>query len=150
MVVFRITLEKWAGILTGSGYPARWNSKGYHVIYTAESRALACLENLVHRSGEGFNHNFSLTKIEIPDDTSTETIELSSLPIEWHSISNYQFCQSLGDGWLSRKNTLLLRVPSSIIADEFNVLINPNHPEFVKISIKTITPFQFDDRLMVK
>lgn len=149
MVVYRITLTKWAKILTGSGYPARWNSKGYYVIYTAESRALACLENLVHRSGEGLNKNFSLVEIEIPDSASIKTIQVSSLPAGWNSMDHYQYCQSVGDKWLNSKNTLLLRVPSSIIQDEFNVLINPNHHSFKEVSIRKSVDFRFDRRLML-
>ncbi|MEX0662865.1 MAG: RES domain-containing protein [Balneolaceae bacterium] len=147
MVVYRITLEKWADKLSGSGYAARWNPKGTFVIYTAESRALACLENLVHRSGEGLNKNFCLVEIEIEDDTSIETIDSDSLPHEWYSMTKYGYCQSLGNKWLDSQSSLLLRLPSSIIHDEFNVLINPHHSEFPKVSIKTIREFSFDDRL---
>jgi len=149
MVVYRITLEKWADKLSGSGYAARWNSKGSFVIYTAESRALACLENLVLRSGEGFNKHFSLVEVEIEDDASVESIDVDSLPKEWHSMTKYGFCQSLGENWIDSKSSLLLRVPSSIIDDEYNVLINPHHPEFPKVSIKTIREFSFDKRLSV-
>lgn len=147
MVVYRITHTKWADALTGSGYAARWNSKGSFVIYTAESRALACLENLVHRSGEGLNKIFSLTEIEISDDASTEAVDKDLLPENWHSISQYGQCQSMGDQWLDSQSSLMLRVPSSIIDGEFNLLINPHHPEFSGVSIKSIQPFTFDDRL---
>lgn len=147
MVVYRITSKKWANKLSGSGYAARWNPKGTFVIYSAESRALACLENLVHRSGEGLNKIFSLVEIEITDDASVESIEVDSLPNEWHSMTKYGYCQSIGEKWIDSQSSLLLRVPSSIIDDEFNLLINPHHPEFPKVSIKTIREFSFDERL---
>ena len=64
MHVFRIsTFSK----LIASGNPARWNSKGNYVIYTSTNRALACLENIVHRSGEGLENKFKILTIEIPD-----------------------------------------------------------------------------------
>ncbi len=148
MVVYRITLSKWAESLTGSGFPARWNSKGVYVIYTAESRALACLENLVHRSGEGLNQQFSLVEISIPENTPFETVELNLLPKNWQHISNYSVCRQMGDDWVSNRSTLLLRVPSSIIRDEYNLLINPAHPDFKRVKIRHSVPFLFDERLM--
>lgn len=147
MVVFRITTKRWAGVLTASGYPARWNSKGTHIIYTASSRALACLENLVHRSGEGLNQQFKITEIYIPDRVSTEQINLKNLPEGWHQMANYHYCQQLGDRWIENGKSLLLQVPSSIIRDETNILINPQHPGFLQVKVQEITPFEFDDRL---
>lgn len=148
MLVYRISLTKWADSLAGSGFPARWNPKGVYVIYTAESRALACLENLVHRSGEGLHQNFSLIEISVPDDTALQTIELNALPDNWHHISGYPVCRAMGREWAADHKSLLMRVPSSIIRDEFNILINPNHPEFKQVKIKRKIPFSFDRRFM--
>ncbi len=134
-------------MLTASGYPARWNSKGTHIIYTASSRALACLENLVHRSGEGLNQQFRITEIYIPDGVSAEQVDLKKLPKGWHQMDNYHHCQKIGDQWIENGKSLLLEVPSSIIRDESNILINPHHPEFSKIEVQNITPFTFDERL---
>ena len=79
MNVYRITQIQFSNSLTASGLAARWNYGGSFVIYTAESRSLACLENLVHRSGEGRNDLFKIMVIEIPDKLSVEKIELASL-----------------------------------------------------------------------
>lgn len=147
MVVFRITTARWAGVLTASGYPARWNSKGTHIIYTASSRSLACLENLVHRSGEGLNDLFKITEIYIPDTISTEQISLENLPDNWYKTDSYHSCQKIGDQWSERRSSLLLQVPSSIIRDEFNMLINPNHSEFQQVEVRKISPFELDERL---
>jgi RES domain-containing protein len=147
MVVYRITLAKWADKLTGSGYPARWNDKGYYVIYTAESRALACLENLVHRSGEGLNESFRFIEIDIPDSVSANRIYPEKLPADWHLIQGYPACQTIGKRWLENQKSCILKVPSSIIEAECNILINPNHPEFKQISIRNTGEFSFDDRL---
>jgi RES domain-containing protein len=147
LLVFRITTAKWAGKLSGSGHPARWNSKGIFVIYSASSRALACLENLVHRSGEGNHQNFRITEIDVPDDCTLKTVHIRELPETWHKAESYTLCQRIGDRWIEENNSLLLQVPSSIIREETNVLINPNHPEFPKIRVRSITPFQFDERL---
>jgi len=147
MLVYRITTVKWAGQLSGSGYPARWNSRGKFVIYTASNRALACLENLVHRSGEGNQQIFRITEIDVPDDCTLKTVHIGELPENWYKSNNYIYCQRIGDRWIEENESLLLQVPSSIIREEANILINPNHPEFPNISVRNITPFQFDERL---
>jgi len=147
MVVYRITLAKWAESLTGSGYPARWNPKGYRVVYCAGSRALACLENLVHRSGEGLNESFKVTAVHIPDSVSIESINVNDLPSGWHNVYGSPICQAIGKKWLDDQRSCALRVPSSIIQDEWNVLLNPNHHEFKTISIESVRNFSFDERL---
>lgn len=148
MIVYRITTAKWASVLTGSGYPARWNPRHIRVIYTAESIALACLENLAHRSGEGLNANFRLVEIEIPENTSSDSYYPDDLPEEWHTVKGYSICQSLGAEWIQKNKSCLLHVPSSIIPNETNVLINPNHPDFQGITIQSVRTFSFDERLI--
>ncbi len=147
MIVYRITTAKWASRLAASGYPARWNPRNVYVIYTAGSRALACLENLVHRSGEGLHANFRIVEISIHDSVSIEKISVTDLPLKWNLITGYPACQEIGKEWVNNQSSCVLRVPSSIIEDEFNFLINPFHPEFNLISIRNIQEFTFDERL---
>lgn len=147
MQLFRITTAKWAGKLSGSGYPARWNSNGKYIIYTASNRALACLENLVHRTGEGLNKNFKLTVIDAPDYASIKKLQMSELPENWYKTSGASACRAIGDKWIESGPSLLLNVPSAIICDESNVLINPVHPEFKEISVRKVVDFEFDKRL---
>ena len=146
MNVFRITTAQWSKSLTASGYPARWNAKGRFVIYTAGSRALACLENLVHRSGEGNNALYKVMVIEIPDTILIEEIQTSDLKKDWHLIDNYPYCQLLGGKWLNEQKSAVLRVPSVIIKKENNYLINPNHPDFNQIKLIGNEDFDFDKR----
>lgn len=147
MELFRITTARWAGKLSGSGYPARWNSKGKYVIYTASNRALACLENLVHRSGEGLNKNFKLTVIHAPDYILLKKVQAAELSENWYKTSSTPFCRTIGNRWIESGSSLLLSVPSAIIRDEFNVLINPAHPDFKEVSVKDVIDFEFDKRL---
>lgn len=146
MNVFRITKEAYSTNLTASGYPARWNTKGAFVIYTAESRSLACLENLVHRSGEGDNALYKVMVIEIPDTLKVDTIDLSNLKKDWKKVENYSYCQAFTSVWITGKKTPVLKVPSVIIKNEFNFLINPNHPDFKKIKLVNTDDFIFDTR----
>ncbi len=147
MLLYRITLEKWSKTLTASGQPARWNSKGKYVIYTAGSRALACLENVVHRSGEGLSQLFKVMVIEVPDEIHVESVSLENLPENWHEFSSYSFCQQIGDDWIERVSSAILSVPSSIIRQEHNFLINPHHPDFKHIKILRTEDFLFDPRI---
>ena len=147
MLVFRITLTKYANQLIASGRAARWNSNDIKVIYTSNSRALACLENVVHRSKLGLSSNFSVIQIDIPDSIAIAKIDLKNLPKDWDQFEFMHLTQKLGDKWIEECKTAILKVPSSIIQDEFNYLLNPNHPDFKKIKLDAVKPFLFDDRI---
>ena len=147
MEVFRITLPKWANSLTASGRPARWSPNGRFVVYTAASRALACLENVVHRSGEGLSEHFRVMVIEIPDGLKMEKIALGDLPENWAEFENYPLCQKIGGQWLAENGSAVLEVPSAIVPMEKNFLLNPAHPDFSKIRIIATEGFSFDPRI---
>lgn len=147
MKVYRIVHKKWASTLKPSGAPARWNSKGVNVIYTSGSQALSCLENVVHRSGEGLNKFFKLLIIEIPDKIQFERVFLSKLITNWSDYTNFPYTQIIGDKWINGNSTVVLRVPSAIIPEEYNYILNPAHSDFEKISILSIDDFVFDSRI---
>ena len=134
MLLYRICLAKYADGLFASGYRARWNYKDQFVIYCAGSRALACLENVVHRSGEGLNEQFRVLVIEVPDELAVTEIQLAELPADWHRASRYAQCQPLGSQWYEARESAVLRVPSSIIPQEHNYLLHSRHPDFSRIS----------------
>src|SRR4051794_27144446 len=147
MQVYRITLEKYSHSLVASGNPARWNSKDVKLIYTASSRALACLENVVHRSSLGLRSLFRTMVIEIPDRLPITTLNKEELPLDWHLFQQFPSTQVLGDAWTSKKETAILKVPSAIIAEECNYLLNPLHMDFQNIKLVRIEPFEFDPRI---
>ena len=146
MTIYRITTEKWSKSLAASDYSARWNAKGQFVIYTAESRSLACLENVVHRSGEGNDALYKVMLIDIPDNLSIEIVDEQVLKRGWHTMENYAYCQLLGRKWLTEAVSAILKVPSVVIKMEHNYLINSNHPDFSKIILSGIEDFNFDKR----
>ncbi|HVZ55452.1 MAG TPA: RES family NAD+ phosphorylase [Chitinophagaceae bacterium] len=147
MIAYRITLAKWAGRLTASGFAARWNSNGHFMLYSAGTRALACLENLVHRRSIGSNDLFRVTLINIPDDIRINKIDKEELPANWQEYLHYTSCQIIGDKWLKENETCILQVPSAIIPEEYNLLINTQHRDFSRIAVHSIEPFVFDERL---
>ena len=149
MEVFRITKTKWARELSASGYAARWNSNGKFIIYAAESRSLACLENLVHRNGFGYDNDYCVISILIPEKIAKFQINSVDLPVKWNQTNEESIvkCQLIGDNWLRNQKSAVLFVPSSLIANEYNILINPNHQDFQFIKIKKTESFTFDSRL---
>lgn len=147
MRVYRITLEPFSHRLYASGQRARWNSKGTFVIYTASNRSLACLENVVHRGGEGLNAVFRTMIIEIPNNLDIEVIEQDSLPVGWQDFTMQNWSRRIGDEWVRAETSPILKVPSAIIPMEHNYLINPNHPDFKFIKLISTEKFVFDSRL---
>lgn len=147
MYVYRITLEKYSGSLIASGNGARWNSKEVKMLYTASTRALACLENVVHRNAVGLQANFRIMVIEVPDELRIEIIGKDKLKADWYLFRNYPYTQALGDAWIFRGKTSVLGVPSAIIAEESNYLLNPAHVDFRKITLLSVQPFEFDPRI---
>jgi len=147
MRVYRITLARFSTSLFASGFVARWNSKGTFVIYTAGSRSLACLENLVHRSGEGLDAGFRVMTIEIPDDLAIDRVVLNDLPGNWKEFSQQVSTRMIGDKWVKSGMTAVLKVPSAIIPLEFNFILNPSHQEFKGIKLISSDEFSFDRRL---
>ena len=147
MLVYRICLAQYADYLKASGRAARWNANHTKVIYTSSSLSLACLENVVHRSYLGLNQNFRCLTIEIPDDLKLSEVKIAELKPDWMDFSSLPYTQEIGTEWIKSLKTPILKVPSSIIFQENNFLINPSHPSFDEISIKANEPFVFDNRI---
>ncbi len=135
--------------LSGDGariYGGRWNEKGIPVIYASESRALAALEYLVHLPLVLAPPQLGVYTLSLPDDVSVTSLRKTSLPAGWRTFPPPPATMAIGAKWARDGKTLLLAVPSVIVPDEINVLINPGHPEFRKIR-KRVKPFSFDPRL---
>jgi RES domain-containing protein len=149
MEVFRICHKKWSNQLIGSGQPARWNSKGIYMVYTASSRSLACLEFYVHMKTLVHQMDFIMLTIDIPNDALIEELKQGLLPKKWNTIGpeGYTICRKFGDDWIIKEKSPVLKVPSAIIPKEHNFLFNSSHPGTEKIKIIEKEPFIFDSRL---
>lgn len=147
MLVYRIILSKYSQKLMASGRAARWNPNDVEMIYTASSRSLACLENLVHRSGTGLTLPFDVLTIEIPHQLKMKIIHLKDLPTDWKDYDRVYLTQRIGEKWVNEKETALLQIPSSIVSEEVNYLLNPKHKDFREIKIIKREPFVFDSRI---
>jgi RES domain-containing protein len=124
----------------------RWNSPGSAVVYTASSLPLAALEVLVHLPRESILAKF----VSIPVDFDEGLVQelKASLPPDWRDYPAPASTMTIGDEWLRSKAAPVLRVPSVIIPDESNFLLNPAHADFVRVSIGTPKDFWLDPRLI--
>ena len=145
MLVFRLTLPRFADSLVASGTANRWNSAGRLVIYTAFSRSLACLEKVVHTRPVEITTPLRMLLIDVPDELTRE--ELPALPAMAQTSAENAATRALGDEWLDSQRSVILAVPSAIIPQEINYLLNPAHPDFARIQLVGTEDFRFDSRL---
>jgi RES domain-containing protein len=152
MRVFRIERKKYLnttlkgiGAALTEGY--RWNSLNTYLVYTAESRALAILEVSVHLDlSEDLPADRYCVEIDIPGEVKILELRTEDLPENWDAKPPILEIQFIGDDFVTENNAAVLKVPSSIVALEFNYLINPNHPDARKITIRSKVPLTFDQR----
>ncbi len=145
LLLFRICLTEFASKLVPSGKPGRWNREGEPMIYTAGSMSLACLENIVHRSGTSLQADFSVLTLFAPPGISISSLTDQKLAEGWEKKPG--ITRQAGSNWLKKCETAIMRVPSAIIQTEYNYLLNPMHPKFNEVKIIFTQPFTFDQRL---
>src|SRR5205085_10635259 len=102
----------------------------------------------VNRSSKGIMGEFKVMVIEIPAGLKIERISFDNLPADWFTFEHLETCNPIGDQWLQKKTCAVLKVPSAIIINEFNYLINPEHSDFKKIKLNSIEDFRFDPRII--
>jgi RES domain-containing protein len=149
--VYRIAKMKFVNDLSGKGaelYGGRWNNAGVPMIYTSESRALAGLEYLVHISTSLLPLNLSIAELEFSNRIKVDTIHKIDLPGNWKEYPAPFELPEIGSKWIMECTSLVLRVPSVLLENEFNYLINPKHRDISKIIIKNIESYSFDNRLI--
>jgi RES domain-containing protein len=127
----------------GLKYDARWHNKGRPIVYCAEHPAGALSEMLAHMDRSMVPDTYMLLKIMAPDE-----IQPISAKISFDKLTeNVATTRQIGDRWLAAGKSLLLRVPSAIVPDAYNVLINPLHPDAAKLKIVKRQHVPFDKRL---
>lgn len=126
--------------------PGRWHPLGHPIVYLSEHPALALLEVMVHLEidREDLPDTFQLLKVDVPDAMLQRTSQV--LPENWQDDED--LTQRLGLEWLRSNASALLNVPSAILPESTNILLNPLHPDAAKISITEVVPFSLDDRLL--
>jgi RES domain-containing protein len=124
--------------------PGRWNSAACPVLYTSEHYSTAMLEKLVHGSGQ-MPPNQHFIKVTIPNGVTYERLNVAHLP-DWH-LQTCAASRPHGDAWQQSRRSLLLIVPSLVAREEDNFLLNPQHPEFPRVTHGLATPVWWDARL---
>ena len=147
MLAYRITLKQYSTKLVAPGLAGRWNDDGRKVVYCAESIALAFLENMVRRQGVGFNDDFKTMILNIPDELKIRTISIRDLPQGWRKFTDYSKCQPLGNAWYDEGVFPILKVPSAVLPESSNYVINALHPDFGKITVLKTTDLIPDERV---
>ncbi|HEX2077453.1 MAG TPA: RES family NAD+ phosphorylase [Longimicrobium sp.] len=150
MRVWRITRQVYDP-LDGEGprrIGGRWNSPGNSVVYTASHLSLALVEVLVHTDPDLIPEDLTVFQLDVPDSARIQVIRVDDLPAAWARIPNPVACREVGDAWLSRGESLVLAVPSAVVPEEFNYLINPAHPAASGVRVVAQRPFAFDPRLL--
>ena len=148
MLVYRLGKTAWAENLDGEGarlFGGRWNNVGTACIYTSETRALAMLEYSVNINIDDIPRALSFTEIEIPDDI--QIFSLKELPGDWNHNPAPGSTKDFGDKNLKLLKHAVLRFPSSVIKDEFNYVLNPQHPGAKKFRVRGVRDFSYDVRV---
>ncbi len=145
MTVYRCSLAKWADDLSGTGaylHGGRWNTRGTRLLYTAENNVLAAFEVALRIPLDQISKNYVMIPIEIPDEAG---VFAPRLPANWYS--DIQVSQKAGNNFAANGKHLVMKVPSALMTDAYNYLINPAHPLMSHVRAKPARPILFDKRL---
>jgi RES domain-containing protein len=128
-------------------YGGRWNHAGTSVVYTSASLALAALELFVHVDVDLLPNDLVAIAVEVTERLAVETVKASSLPKNWRRYPAAESLRDIGTTWAAKGSTAILAVPSAIIPEERNYLLNPAHREFKRIRLRKPISFHFDPRM---
>jgi RES domain-containing protein len=127
-------------------YSGRWNPVGVAMVYTATSLALAALEFFVHLDPSVAPEDLVSTSAIIPGEVEIPRVDIELLPRNWRE-TELSALQELGAAWVVARRSVALEVPSVVVAGDWNVLLNPAHPDFQNIVIDSPKPWSFDQRM---
>lgn len=156
VALWRIATDtpQWgADDLAGKGAASRgsrWNRPGEALTCAATSVSLAAWETRAHlgRSANKLPWNRFLVRIDVPDEVWAARLALQRpVAVGWDAIPEGLVSRALGSAWLSEGSSALLVVPSVIIDEEDNVLINPAHPDAAGLAAVKVRRFVYDHRV---
>ena len=149
--VWRLCKRRYAAsAFDGEGarrYGGRWNPPGVRAVYASETISLATLEALVHVDPADAPTDLVVIPVDIPDDLAVTHVTLRVLPRNWRSAPGPTRLQQVGVNWVRAGKTAVLSVPSVLVPQERNYLLNPEHPDFARIKHGRPQPFSIDLRL---
>jgi RES domain-containing protein len=149
--VWRLCKRQYAAqAFSGLGaklYGGRWNEEGLAVVYTADSLSLAALETFVHLDPELLPADYLAIAADLPGQLRLTRIQVGDLPADWRRYPAPDVLRRIGSDWLRAGKTAVLAVPSVVVPQEENYLLNPEHRDFDRIVRHVAVPFQFDPRM---
>lgn len=146
MVLWRISNHISLAGDGGMRASGRWHTRGRRVVYCSESPAAALLEILVHFEIDvrDLPARYRLLKLHTPDNLDVEVA--ADLPTDW--LERTDFTRATGDRWLQAGRSPLLRVPSVVVPETFNVLLNPGHQQAGHVAVVQVSEHVIDPRLL--
>ena len=152
MTIYRLTKAKYAdtafdgiGSLRSAG---RWHQTGIPVVYASDAPASALLEIVAHAEAASLlGHAYVLFTIDLAPERHLLTLEPEAWPADWRALDWPASTQRIGTRWFEDRDSVVLQVPSAIVPQQHNYLVNPRHPHFEELKIKGPTPFEIDPRL---
>lgn len=151
MQLFRFGLETYINDISGYGaklYGGRWNNVGNSMLYTACSPSLCMLEFICNASGIAKTVQTSLLTLKIDSKVKLEQLTVNEMPENWQDVPAPDILKRIGDNWLKGNTSVGIKVPSAVMPIEFNVLINPLHKDFSKLTIENIVKMDIDKRII--
>lgn len=128
-------------------YGGRWNPPGTAVVYTAATLSLAVLELFVRLEAEDRPDDLVTIAADIPNTLRVHALEVADLPEGWRSIPAPEELRSLGAAWAASLDTAVFAVPSALVPQERNYILNPAHRDFTHIVVGAPESFTFDPRM---
>jgi len=138
-----------AAAFSGEGarrYGGRWNAPGRPVVYASLHLSLAALETLAHADRRRFERDYVAYEVRVPHDLILELRD-EDLPADWRARPVSPGARAAGDAWLGQRASVALSVPSVLVPQERNLLLDPAHPRFAAVRIGLPQRFRFDERL---
>jgi RES domain-containing protein len=117
------------------------------VVYTSGSLSLAALELFVNVDIDILPPELVAIQADIPDTLTIEPVKIENLPKDWRRYPAPEALRNIGTAWVAKGSTAILSVPSAVIPEERNYLLNPAHRDFKRIRVRKPVPFHFDPRL---
>ena len=148
MIAYRICNSLYEDDISGTGAKlvgGRWNSPGIPILYLSENISLSVLEMLVNNHFQDFAISLSLLTISLPEKQDIAEIKTGKLKEMWQE--DFSYTRFIGNEFVKTANSLIIKVPSAVISEEQNYLINPLHADFKKVKILKTKSFRTDKRL---
>jgi len=151
MRIFRISKAEYIEDISGTGakrFGGRWNEKGTGLLYCSENISLAILEILVHFDGLTVPDNLMILELELEEKYIQDFSRTQFDKICLAKDAEYLF-KKAGQKWIKSQKSLALKVPSIINTFEYNIIVNPTHPDFKNVKKKSCRKLELDDRLFI-